>query len=607
MKNQIHILVVDENPTVHLQFRDMSQELVVKLQGRQQTTPTQPTINFVVDSVFDLFLAQKLIKRHYAKPSRFCLAVVSIETFDLQRLDLIRQLRDFDPDLYIIVLGHTEPHLKRDITHYLNFDNHIIFLDKPLVLAEAIKLLEDLICSWNLRQELQVRLHKQLSEDQENPLVLFGSLQLPKLLHQTSFMEAVISSLSDGYIHHRNVAVAILEVDHFNLNQQFSALFLHKKLLIEISQRLNSFCKSSWLLGYLSENKFAVLLPDVQDELTCYNQLLQLQSNLAAPYQILGGEVIVSFSVGVSLSHNKITDAQELLSYGETALYLSKQKGRSFIEFYRPETQQQLVRSLTLEAALKQALDRDEFRLVYQPIFALDTQTVSGVEALLRWQHPELGMLLPRDFLDVAEQTGLIGQIGTWVINEACRQLNLWQKHFHLNVKMAVNLSASQFSSGNIINILQKAIFTHGILPQNLELEITEQQLLDATQDVFKDINTLSQVGYNLVIDDFGVGYSSLQYLNILPVSKIKIDRSFILKNSKKDRDVLKAILQLAQQLNLKTLCEGIETQEQFDHIKKLNCDEVQGFLLGLPIIPDDIPAFIVGNTKQPLMRHLNY
>ena len=346
-------------------------------------------------------------------------------------------------------------------------------------------------------------------------------------------------------------------------------------------------------------------MPDAQDQSYAHSELAHLQSYLSQPYQILGVEVVVSFSVGVSLSQNTITDAEELVSYADSTLHASRQHGHGTIDFYLHETQERLIHNLSLEAAIKRAFEKEEFLLYYQPFFHLGTQLVSGVEALIRWQHPDLGLLMPKDFLHVAEESGFIKLIGSWVIKEACRQLGYWQKNHSLDLNVAVNLSAKQFLAGDLSQLLNKNLGMHNLEPAKIELELTEQQLLENSDLVQTQMNELRDQGYNLVIDDFGVGYSSLQYLNIFPVNKIKIDRSFIVHDTDKHREILKAILLLAKQLSLKTLCEGVETREQFNNLSYFGCNEIQGFLFCPPLMPQDIPSFIKINNNQRLLLGL--
>lgn len=605
MIKKIRILFVDESPTVHLQFRDLMNgvELTKLNELKPPLVNSKPSLE--IDSIFDIWLAQKLVRKHQENNMRYTACVLNIEEFDLHNLEMIRQIREIDPEMFIVIFGHKNKQLRKEIANYLGFDQHLAFLDKPLNTAEGLILMHFIIYQWMINYKLKQRFRHQIFGDGSMFTTSTLNPQLQEFNNYQQFLDKLNLMLSNAFNTHTNVGVIILDADSFDFKDHISAAFLRRTLLAEIGNRIRKKVDESCLYGYLIGEKFAIAYPNVMDEASFYNNIVDLQLYLSEPYVVAEEEINITFSIGVSLSFGNITDPEELISYSESALYSSRQRSRGAIVFYRQQFQEKLVRSLTMEVALKRALENEEFCLYYQPLFDLKTQFATGVEALLRWNHPDFGILSPKDFLYIAEETDLIAPLGSWVFEEACRQLHVWNNKSGLDLTMAINLSPNQFLNSNLSKFFNEITSRYKIDPKKIELEITEQQYLENTDIVKEQISELYEAGYNLVIDDFGVGYSSLQYLNILPVNKIKIDRSFIMKDTEKYKSMLKAIMILANQMKLKTLCEGVETAQQFALLQKLGCNEIQGFLFCPPIMATDIPAFVSINTNQRLLIDL--
>ncbi len=357
-------------------------------------------------------------------------------------------------------------------------------------------------------------------------------------------------------------------------------------LLRQAANRLTGLVRSTDTVARLAGEHFAVLLPDVP----CADELSRIASKLlrafALAFDIEGGEVFVGASLGAALYPADAAQANELLQHADTALSHARAKG-NHVTFYSSQLTAQAAERLRLESELRKGLDRGELVLHYQPKFELGSQRLVGAEALMRWKHPQRGMVSPLSFIPMAEETGLIVPMGQWALHEACRTVVHWNEgRTAMPLKVAVNLSARQFADGNLVHAVTGALSATGCPPQWLELEITESLLLDARDDIRVALETLSNMGITIALDDFGTGYSALSYLTRLPVQTLKIDRSFVkgLPHDRNSVELSRAIVSLGKGLNMVLVAEGIETPEQAAFLLTLGCDLVQGFLFGRPM-----------------------
>jgi len=290
-------------------------------------------------------------------------------------------------------------------------------------------------------------------------------------------------------------------------------------------------------------------------------------------------------------------DAETLIKHADAAMYNAKQKGPNNVEFFTEDLNTQMVERLRLESGLRHAVDRNELFLVYQPQMDMATGQIVGVEALLRWQHPELGLVPPDRFISIAESSGLIVPIGEWVLRTACAQARKWQDEGLPAVPVAVNVSAVQFRQDGFRDLIMRVLGETGLPPQYLELELTESLLLTNADVMFSVLRELNEMGLKLAIDDFGTGYSSLSYLRQFPVEKLKIDRSFI-KNvavNSGDAAITTAIIGMGKSLGLKVIAEGVENEEQMAFLREHHCDEIQGYYFSRPISPSEIAERLLG------------
>ncbi|MCE1225873.1 MAG: EAL domain-containing protein [Geobacteraceae bacterium] len=366
------------------------------------------------------------------------------------------------------------------------------------------------------------------------------------------------------------------------------------KLLREMASRFTQTLRDDDVVCRLGGDEFAVVLHDIRHEQDVVSIAQKLLDTASEPLQLEGREVAVTSSVGIALYPKDGTDAKALGKHADIALYHAKAEGKNTFRFFSEELNNNLRDRMAMEHGLRHVLDRGELELHYQPKVSVANGQVTGVEALLRWNSPEFGLVSPMRFIPLAEETRQIIPIGDWVLRTACRQQLLWQQQ-GIKLNMAVNLSAVQFKSPTLIERIAALIDETGIQPENLELELTESALVDKPDDAVRVLEQLRSLGCGISIDDFGTGYSSLSYLKNFPVTILKIDRSFVrdLAHDSGDRAIAQSVVSLATNLDMKTVAEGVEEPEQLEILKQIGCTYIQGFIHSRPVPADQIPAVV--------------
>ncbi len=395
--------------------------------------------------------------------------------------------------------------------------------------------------------------------------------------------------------HKEQVAILFLDLDMFkNVNDSMG----HAKgdvLLQQVAKRIDDSVRDEDTIARLGGDEFAIIIGSLksrQDAALVAENTLALFST---PFYIEEQEVFIGVSVGISIFPDDGEDPDVLLRNADTAMYLAKSEGRNNYQFYTPALTKRASERLNIETSLRQAMDRNELQVYYQPQYSLGDGKMTGVEALLRWQHPEMGMVDPEKFISVAEETGLIVPIGEWVLNTACEQLKAWQDAGYPQMRMAVNLSARQFWKPGLDKIIGNILDKTGVEPVNLEFELTESVIMHDTLIVSDTLQALHRMGVGLAIDDFGTGYSSLSYIQRFPLDMLKIDRSFVedITTSADDAAMIVSIIALAHSMKLQVLAEGVETKEQLLYLQEQGCDEVQGFYFSHPLTADELEKLL--------------
>jgi EAL domain-containing protein (putative c-di-GMP-specific phosphodiesterase class I) len=322
------------------------------------------------------------------------------------------------------------------------------------------------------------------------------------------------------------------------------------------------------------------------------------------PFSLKGQKFYITASAGVTLYPIDGEDPEKLIKNADIAMYRAKQKGKNQYHLCSAEMKEEVQKKMKLTGLLYHALEKDELLLYYQPQVSLRTKTIIGLEALLRWKHPKLGMIYPKSFISIAEQTGLINPIGKWVIETACRQNKMWQDMGLPRIRMAVNASVYQFRDAGFVEHVADVLEKTGLAPEDFELEITETEIIREADYIISILNKLKKLGIVISIDDFGTEYSSLSRLKMLPIDRIKMDMQFVhgIEKSDKDKAITKVIISLAQNLGVKIVAEGVETEQQLKFLSQKMCDEVQGFYCYEPMPAEEIEVVLRNEEQTKIM-----
>ena len=396
------------------------------------------------------------------------------------------------------------------------------------------------------------------------------------------------------------IAILCFDLDHFkNINDSLGHP-AGDRLLQVVTERLLSSVREEDTVARLGGDEFTVLLEGLQESKDAGVIAKKALNVLAEPFELDGHETYVSGSVGISLFPDDGKDVTTLLKNADSALYRAKEHGRNNFQFYTKDLTTAAFKRLALESSLRRAVERGEFTLYYQPQVALKDGHIVGAEALVRWQHPELGLVLPTEFISMAETTGLIVKLGEWVMNTACAQAKAWQKEGLPPMRIAINVSSVQVTRGEIISTVERVLHETGLDPQFMELEITEGLIMQQTHQTIAILDDLKAMGVMLAIDDFGIGYSSLSYLKRLPLHRLKIDRSFVceIPDDSEDMAITSAVIALGNSLQLVVVAEGVENEAQLEFLRSNGCDEAQGYLYSAPVPAADF-AVLVSNSNR--------
>jgi diguanylate cyclase (GGDEF)-like protein len=430
------------------------------------------------------------------------------------------------------------------------------------------------------------RMVLQLNSARERARHLATHDQLTGLANRSLFHDRVAQAVSAARHSRQKLAVLFMGVDGFKAINDTLGHAVGNGLLRGIARRLGSCLRETDAAARLGGDEFAMLLTNLSSELDAATVARKLVHVLGQPIQFRRQSISIRSSIGIATFPRDTSDPEELLTKSDTAMYHAKEQGGNRFEFYTHDMNALVQRRVALEDDLRNALDESQFLVHYQPQFDLTRGRIIGAEALLRWQHPKLGLVPPSHFLPIAEETGLIVPIGDWILRVACDQNAQWSRSGHRGLRVAVNVSSQQFLEAGFADVVRKALEESGLAPPSLELEITESSLLSDVEITVNTLGHLKDMGVRLAIDDFGTGYSSLAYLKRLPIDVLKIDQSFVrtLTTDPADATITEAIVRLASGLNLSTIAEGVETLEQLLLLGSYGCNRMQGFLFGKPV-----------------------
>jgi diguanylate cyclase (GGDEF)-like protein len=463
------------------------------------------------------------------------------------------------------------------------------YLEKPFdirhVEAAVRRALEhhSLLVAKRLHENHLEELVRQRTAELEHRAYHDTLTDLPNLV---LFEDRLTQALTLAQRDHRALGVLFISLDRFKKVNDTLGHTQGYCLLQEVARQLTNCVGDKGTVARFEGDEFAVLLNPIDETKDVVEIIFQINESLKLPFTLGDQELFVTVSIGISLSPDDGEDAATLLKNAGAALYRAKEQGGNNYQFYTADMNARALKRLALESNLRRALERQEFEVYYQPRVDINTGGVVGMEALVRWQHPEMGLVLPSEFIPLAEDTGLIVPIGEWVLRTACAQAVAWQKAGSAPLSLAVNLSARQFQQPNLAGVVARVLQEVGLDSHYLDLELTESSIMKNAEAAVRSLGALKEMGVKIAIDDFGTGYSSLGYLKRLPIDMLKIDRSFVrdVATDADDASLVMSIITLAHNLRLRVIAEGVETEEQRRFLHLLRCDEWQGYLLSQPV-----------------------
>ena len=421
---------------------------------------------------------------------------------------------------------------------------------------------------------------------------------LTDLPNRTLFVDRVERALARARVTGVSASVMFVDLDNFKVINDSLGHAVGDRLLVTLTERIKSCLRHEDTLARLSGDEFAILIEDVRVHDDARRLAERVQEQLQVPFILDRREVFASVSIGIAICGPEHVEPDDLLRDADLAMYRAKANGKARCELFDSTMNEQANERLALETAMRRAIERDELRVFYQPIVRLEDASVVGFEALVRWEHPELGLISPADFIPLAEETGMIVPIGAWVLEEACRQVKQWQDERcgDRALLLSVNVSARQFQSPDLVETVAEVLDRTGFDPTHLKLELTESLMMQDVERTIQRLHDLKRLEIQLVVDDFGTGYSSLAYLRRFPISVLKVDKSFVqrLGVDPQDDAIARSIVTLASDLGMQVVAEGIETAEQLRLLRSLACDLGQGYYFSRPVPSHLAEAFVM-------------
>ncbi|MFZ3367506.1 MAG: EAL domain-containing protein, partial [Candidatus Sulfotelmatobacter sp.] len=544
-----------------------------------------------VDESDHIVLANKQFGRNFEIPDEL------LSTRD--DLIVLKRVTDKveDPDGFIERVGYLNSHRDEKSRDELRFKNGKIFDRYSAPLVDSKGGYRGRI--WYFRDITD----RKLAEERIQFLAYYDALT--GLPNRTLLQDRLAKALAGARRRKDKVAILFLDLDRFKDINDSLGHSVGDLLLQEVAERLKTWAREQDTVARVGGDEFLIVLTGLKDVADAAVATERIVNLMTAGFVVQGHPVNVSCSIGVSIFPEHSADCETLIKNADAAMYSAKENGRNRFQFFTEDMNAQGVERLTLENSLRLALDKKELFLVYQPQMDIATGRITGLEALLRWQHPDLGLVPPDKFIRIAENSGLIVPIGEWVVRTACCQARKWQDEGLPPVSVAVNVSAVQFRQEGFCELIRRVLHETGLAPQYLELELTESLLLANADLMLSVVQELKAMGVTLAIDDFGTGYSSFSYLRQFRVSKLKIDRVFIrdVAVNPDDAAITSAIISMAKSLRLKVIAEGVEDESQMSFLRAHQCDEIQGYYFSKPLAVDKVADKLRGDSPKPQVR----
>ncbi len=610
------VLVVDDNRAIHEDFLkilggnagDSSELLAAErllLGGGAVATSSRPT--FQIDTALQGEEGVARVQQALQEEQPYAMAFIDMRMPPgWDGLETIQRLWEIDPHVQVVICSAHSDYDWTEVVARLDHSDKLLVIKKPFEPIEVLQCANALTRKWEnertLRRQVEHLEHVvetrtqglEAANKQLRHLASHDALTgLPnRVLLDDRLAQAVAHAERDGHI----FAVAMFDLDRFKMVNDSFGHRAGDELIKEVAHRIAGIARSTDTVGRLGGDEFLFIMDRLAKREDAEHIARRAVAALQVPIRLGGVDIHTSSSIGIAVFPADGNTFETLIANADAAMYCAKQRGRNNIQSYAPGMNSVTQEKVKLESDLHEALALRQFELHYQPKVDTATGGIHGVEALVRWRHPQRGVVPPGEFIPLAEACGLIDSIGAWVVREACRQARAWQLEGLPPLRVAVNLSAFQFRHGNLLQMMiREALQAADLEPRFLEVEITESALMSDPEESVTILEALSRMGVVVSVDDFGTGYSSMSYLRRFPIDKLKIDRGFIaeLMSRADDVSIVQAIVSLAHSLHLKVVAEGVETQEQLALLKRLGCDQYQGFCFSAAVPAENFATLL--------------
>ncbi|WP_434625814.1 EAL domain-containing protein [Pseudomonas sp. Z1-29] len=609
------ILVVDDTPAIHQDFRKILSPSAGNDDSLDDTesllfgTPQVNRLQFQIDSAYQGEEALELVKRAQAEGQPYALVFADMRMPPgWDGLQTIEQLWKADPRLQIALCTAYSDYSWETMSERIEFDDQLLILKKPFDTLEIRQMASAMTWKWQLAQDAARKmrsLERTIEERVQELLKVSHLLQYDVLTELPNSMllgDRLTQALAQCRRHDRQLAVMFIGLDRFKRINNALGHPVGDEMLKRVARTLATVVRESDSVFRYGSDEFVVILGDVADPQLIKGVAEKLLAAINSPHPIDGHDLTVTASLGISVYPTDGFDAVALIKKAETAMRNVKETGPNDYRFFTEDMNRRARQQQTIESGLRLALQRKEFVLHYQPKLDLTNGAVVGVEALVRWNRPDQGLVYPSDFIPVAEDSGLIVPLSQWVLQEACQQACRWQAEGMRPLYLSVNVSAIDFRQRGFVEGIARTLKETGLDPTQLELEITESVLMQNIDTTVATLKAIKQLGVRLAIDDFGTGYSSLSYLQKFPVDVLKIDQSFVgdLSIDSNDAKLVSTIISLGKSLNLHIIAEGVETREQLAFLKAHQCEEAQGYYFSKAVEPQAFAQWMAAWEKKP-------
>jgi len=606
------ILVIDDNPAIHQDYRKilvadgkaLTSQAEAGLFGEQQPDTARP--RFYMDSAMQGRDGVELARAALAEGRRYSVAFVDMRMPPgWDGLETVERLWKIDPDVQVVICSAYTDYDWLELLARLGHSDKLIFVKKPFEPIEILQCASALSQKWQNARALKRHVESlelvvtdrtsglEAANRQLRHLASHDALTgLPnRMLLDDRIAQAIVHSQR----HSHEFAVLVIDLDRFKLINDSLGHRAGDELLREVAQRLKSAVRAVDTTARLGGDEFVVLLDGPLTHAEAVEIGTRAIKAMEPSLRLLGIDVHISASIGIAFYPRDGASVDTLLTRADAAMYSAKERGRNNLQCYAEGMSTMTQDRVKFESELHEALRNRQFELHYQPKVDTLTGRVNSAEALIRWRHPQRGLVPPNEFISIADECGLLDAIGEWVLFEACRQAKAWQCEGLPSLRVAVNLAPSQFRLANLVDQIRRALEASGLNPQLLEVELTETAVMSDAEESIQILEAISRMGVLVSIDDFGTGYSSMSYLRRFPIDKLKIDRCFVDQMTRRPEDasIVQAIISLAHSLHLKVIAEGVETPEQLALLAALGCDQYQGFHFSPALEPTQFLAFV--------------